>query len=507
MGARSVLGKANECSAIRLSEPQNHSIASARERNFFKRNQSLSRIRSLHCTVLLLAGLVLLTNLGCSTHRDRLVKARDHFYAGRLADADKEIEETLSKKKRGGEHDVLLLDQAIVELSKGEPEDAERILLDVRDHFDAKETPIVGQRALSYLTDDTKRAYSGEDYERILIRVFLALSNLMSDGSDVIPYSLQVQDEQAKVAQKVEEKFAKRRKRAEDKGEATEETQEPFVVHQHLAIAPYLQGMFAEATHNRYDEAVRSYSKVVSWQPTFVPGPQDLDRAQNGRHSQQGNGVVYVFAMVGRGPYKEEGLEVPTSQALLIADQILSATGKYSLPPTIAPIKVPRVVAAPNEIDRVNVRLAQGSELGRTSVITDVTKLALAQNKAEMPEIVGRAVARRVIKKAIIYTTKDTTSSGKGSLMSLALDAAGVIWEASEAADTRCWGLLPDTIQVLRVELPVGTHELQLVPASGSGPKGPPVKRVVEVRDGGNTYALVNFPTGQPAGEVLTSSY
>ena len=30
-------------------------------------------------------------------------------------------------------------------------------------------------------------------------------------------------------------------------------------------------------------------------------------------------------------------------------------------------------------------------------------------------------------------------------------------WEASEAADTRCWGLLPDKIQVLRIELPAGT--------------------------------------------------
>ena len=39
----------------------------------------------------------------------------------------------------------------------------------------------------------------------------------------------------------------------------------------------------------------------------------------------------------------------------------------------------------------------------------------------------------------------------------LALDVAGVVWEATESADTRCWGLLPDKIQVMRLELPAGT--------------------------------------------------
>lgn len=31
-----------------------------------------------------------------------------------------------------------------------------------------------------------------------------------------------------------------------------------------------------------------------------------------------------------------------------------------------------------------------------------------------------------------------------------------------EHADTRCWSLLPREIQVLRLELPVGSHELEL---------------------------------------------
>ena len=36
----------------------------------------------------------------------------------------------------------------------------------------------------SMLTDDTARAYAGEDYEKVLVRAMLSISNLMSGGGD-----------------------------------------------------------------------------------------------------------------------------------------------------------------------------------------------------------------------------------------------------------------------------------------------------------------------------------
>jgi hypothetical protein len=36
-------------------------------------------------------------------------------------------------------------------------------------------------------------------------------------------------------------------------------------------------------------------------------------------------------------------------------------------------------------------------------------------------------------------------------LPAVALDVAGIAWEAAERADTRCWSLLPDRIEVLRL--------------------------------------------------------
>jgi hypothetical protein len=81
------------------------------------------------------------------------------------------------------------------------------------------------------------------------------------------------------------------------------------------------------------------------------------------------------------------------------------------------------------------------------------------------------------------------------------------VWEASESADTRCWGLLPDKIQVLRLELPAGKHEIGLQSLNAGGyPLGRPVSQTVEIMDGRNTYMLGNFPHGNLVGQLLTNT-
>ena len=91
-------------------------------------------------------------------------------------------------------------------------------------------------------------------------------------------------------------------------------------------------------------------------------------------------------------------------------------------------------------------------------------------------------------------------------MVSLAVMAAGVAWEATESADTRCWGLLPDTIQVFRIELPVGEHVITLRPSQRMGDFGTPAQTRITIEEGRHTYLLGNLPTSQFVGELLTSS-
>ena len=372
-----------------------------------------------HALIVVLTAILL--GIGCTTHADRLHDIRSAYNTGNVTGAKTKIDEAISKNKR--EADVLKLDRAMVLLAEGKPKEAELCLREVRDRFEDKEGKDLAEGALSMITDDQQLAYSGEDYEKVLIRVMLSLSNLLTDGSDATAYALQVNQKQQQIIEK---------SKSTDKDGKNLKANFKFV-----PAGAYLHAALREETHTNYDDVARSLEQVAKWQPDFTPAKADLERAKNGRHSQPGHGVVYVFTLVGRGPYKEEKSEIATTAALLIADRILSATGKQSLPPTIAPIKVPRVVRPANQIANVSVG-ADGRPAGRTETITDVGQMATEQCEALMPETLARAVVRRVVKKGIVYGAKEAIGTDKSQITSLALNVVGVAWEATESADTRC---------------------------------------------------------------------
>jgi tetratricopeptide (TPR) repeat protein len=434
--------------------------------------------------------LLLILFCGCASYSDRVAQIRSAYYSGTLESAQALADNALKSGRNNA--DVLHLEQAMIQLAEGEPQQAERTLREVRDRFDELERAELAGKAtaaLSYLSDDQSRVYHGEDYEKILIRAFLGLSNLMHDGGDAEAYSLQVIDKQNQIIEAGVDK----------------QGQNPKANYPRVALAPYLRGLLREATHVDYDDAQRSYEAVAAWQPQFPLVQADLQRVTQGVHSAKGNGVLYVFTLVGRGPYKQVADEIPSTAALLIAGEILSAAGGQTVPPNIATIKVPQVVAQINEIASVGVDV-DAQPVGQTETVTDVTELAVNQYAAIYPQVIGRAVARRVVKKGVIYGAKEATDIAKGTPLNLAVDIAGVAWEATETADTRCWGLLPDKIQVLRIELPAGEHNLALrgLYRTGNVSSLAATQRVT-IADGRNTYVLASFPTAKPVGKVLVS--
>ena len=422
---------------------------------------------------------------GCATYETRVRDVRQKFYSNELDLASKKIDEGLKHPQHDA--DVLKLERAMVDLTSGRPAQAEQTLREVRDRFDYLEQKSLGESALSMLTDDNRKSYAGEDYEKILVRSFLALSNLMNGGQDAQAYSLQITDKQQQIINAGLDKNG----------------ENPKTAYKQVALGPYIHGLIREETHANYDDVARANAMVVSWQPEFAYGRQDLERAQHGRHSAPGHGVLYVFTLVGRGPFKEEVLEIPSTVALLVADRILSNNNTYSLPPTVAPIKVPKVVAPNSAVSYVRVAVDR-NHVGSTATITDVSRMAVEQYDAIYPRVIATAVVRRVVKKGVIYGTKEIIGGKRNSFLNVALDVAGVAWEATEAADTRCWGLLPDKIQVLRVELPAGTHQIALQAAGPYG-SGPEATESVTIADARNTYLLANFPDTKMVGKILSS--
>ncbi|NBW88156.1 MAG: hypothetical protein EBR23_15335, partial [Planctomycetia bacterium] len=137
-----------------------------------------------------------LLSSGCATHMVRLQPVRTAFHRGDVAGADRLIAHEI---ETGTEDDLLLLDRAMVALADGRPADAERMLRLARDGLDRVDEESEAETAWSMLADDHVRAYAGEDYEKVLVRAMLALTNLVQDGDDAEAYSLQVSEKQREI--------------------------------------------------------------------------------------------------------------------------------------------------------------------------------------------------------------------------------------------------------------------------------------------------------------------
>jgi len=447
----------------------------------------------------------LLVFSGCAGFGERHLKIRSDFERGNLETAKSEIDARLRKKRRG-EGDVLKLNQALIELCSGSPKESERLLREVRDNFDKYEQKNLAEGAASYLLDDNVISYAGEDYERVLIRVFLALSNLMHDGTDAPAYALQIGQKQNEIITRGQIKDPKNDKQINVKES-----------YRQVAIGPYLIGTMREETVLNYDDARRAYEAVCAWEPSFSQGRRDLERAKHGTHSASGNGVVYVFGLVGPGPYKlQENCEV-SQAAQFIGSIILSMIGKHTVTPGIAPVMVPVVIRPRTDVPSLLVTI-NGRQAGQTETITDIGRMAEEQFEAVKPLVVAKANVRRAVKKGVLYGAKELTDANPW--VGLAMDLGGIIWEATETADTRCWNLLPAEIQVARIELPAGEHNLSLQTASrvyslsslgyistrDSVPTGTSASRTIRVTEGRNTYVLANFPNDRLIGEIVVSN-
>ncbi|QDV22793.1 hypothetical protein [Aureliella helgolandensis] len=435
--------------------------------------------------ILAAALLVAAVQCGCSTHAQRLAAPRQAFYANDLQHAHAQLDKLSAKPK--GDRSVVELDLAMIELLNGNAPSAERRLQAIRDEWEEMEQKSLAEEAAALITDDQRRAYSGEDYEKILVRVFLTLASLMNDGVDAEAYSLQTLAKQEKLVASAQEKWG------------TDVGLDYCVP----PLAPYLRGVLREATLHDYDDALRAYTATAELAPEVPFLMDDIDRARTGVHSSPGHGVVYVIAMVGRGPYKVETEARATQDALLIADRILSAVGEYSVPPTLAPVKIPGIASPPKPFDLVGVEV-DGIPISTTYPLTDLNQMAVDSLAAKRNNLIARAVSRRVIKKGAVYAAKDQLNVNS-SLASFAMDAAGVMWEATESADTRCWGLLPREVQLLRLELPAGNHSLHLEPITSGRPVGQGTHCDIEVVSGRNTYILSYWPDTRPIGQVMVS--
>lgn len=468
-------------------------------------------INSICCAIAIFISFV-----GCNRGVKHQVTAVARFDQGTPQEAIAAFDKAADV--RGAEVEIIATDRAIAALMAGDAAGCEIPLRQTRQQMDFLRQKDLAERTKSIITDDKAVAWSGREFEQRMVDNLLVLSSFLGDRKDAFAYANQA----------MEHVFADHSRFVADNEEVVSgepittvghtEPEVPPVAptarHSANAFSAYLHAAIRSEIPMDSDVATDAIRQVGYWTAASPSTPAPILDTESGfgTFSPRGHGVVHVITFVGRITDWTVERSMPTTSALLLADQILSAIGDHTLPPTIAPVQIARPVAqfSPQPlVTRARVVGSQAAPPTVSTTLVDLNRAAYDSYLATRDEQLARAVARRIIKKGAVYAAKDQLAVDGGSGADLLLNLGGIAWEAMEKADTRHLQLLPARIEVLRMTLPAGQHEIELWAAEAADGDVPGESRKTRlpiiVDDGRNTFALCFRPHAALAGSLLTS--
>jgi hypothetical protein len=341
--------------------------------------------------------------------------------------------------------------------------------------------------AASMLLNDNVLPYEGEDFEKVLVNVFLAL-NYAQKGEP---------DDALVEARKVDEKLREYARQYEGKNKYQED-----------AFIRYVTGVLYES-RGEVNDAFIAYRKAFETYRVYTkeygtPAPSFLlddlvrtatlmsfddeaasYRAMGGRAYTSGgvpSGSVIVLVYSGRGPVKQEvrpKVSIPDEKAVIHTFQVA----------------LPKFVARHQAGRRYSVDVRQGEGVtpmvATTEVAEDVTAIAARTLEDRLSLIYLKPGGRALLKflaaeKAKSELSKNSDDKVRNFLGSLAVDLTVAV---TEQADVRTWRTLPAEFQIARLNIAPGDYTVRVSSSDGKYilPGEP-----VNVRAGKSTFLIVD---------------
>jgi hypothetical protein len=354
----------------------------------------------------------------------------------------------------GGSQQLLyFLDAAMVHMQCGNLDQAQAHFRSAEDLAERLWTESISRGTFSLVTNDRVLAYTGEDFERVMIHLMSAIGFLKAGRLD----------EALVEARRLESLLAVYNDKYEKKN-----------VYKEDAFARYLSGILRDADRDPdgafidYLKAARTYRRDIENYGAGLPEtlaadlvrmaaavdrledvegllPRDAMDRYLGTAPDPDHGKVVVIAFSGYAPQKvQDMLVVPTPHG---------------------PIGVafPKMAAGPPGCTRGRLALA-GDEIVFESdldLVQDIGRIAVNNLKDRRGRILAKAIVRAAAKQAAIHGIANTREDRDDQrTVEAVLNLVNIL--LVERADTRSWRTLPGQILMTRVYVPAGEYAAKL---------------------------------------------
>ncbi len=455
----------------------------------------------------LFASITLISCAGGRDYYEAMKAPEEKFYKGEYMDAARML---LPDVNKGGKDQLLFMMECGLMLhTAGDFETSNKVLLPAGKL--AKIIPVsVTQEATSFLTNDRSSNYRGEDFEKVLVHVYLGINFLMMEKYEEarVEFSA-VNNELSKIKS--------------ENGEAR---------YKQNIMAKYLTAIAFEIIGDMNNDekdvefAYIEYKQIYALNPELDMVKDDLLRLakrlgndedyaewrkkfRKSYNESENNGELITIFQAGRSAVKQSRGSLLKDPAMEPIIRVTINTGNLTAGVTVAAVLVtlknaenpiPKFEKRSNRVNRV--RVSAGGESISTVKLEDIEETAVKNLEDDYGRLYKR-VAVSIATKAVAsiaagIAAKKIAEQSKqlgqfAGLIGTAVGAGtGMALFSQMKPDLRCWHTLPANFQLGRMSIRPGKYNARFT-LSGAGGNIDEIEKEVEIKKGQKT--LVNLRT------------
>jgi hypothetical protein len=405
---------------------------------------------------------------GCATYSDSFGVIEHNLSARQYDAALQDID-----KQAGSKTDrvLYLLNKGMVLRMKRDFADSNQALEAAKTEMERLYAASVSENALSFIVNDSTVSYAGDDYEQVLVHLYMALNYLeLGQPNEARVEALQVDIKLREIGEKIpESKFTEDALSRYLTGQIYEELGEwsdamiayrkayeaynKYQVNYGMAMPDMLKhDLLRLAKRQGLKDEAAQYSKEFG-----------IELQQDKKQKPEQEGELVFILNNGLAPIKREKVAAtwaPPPSVVVGKSKPQASRPPPPPPPVMVKIALPYYESRPNNV--LSARIIVSGKQADTQMVEDVDAIARASLDARMPAITARSIARAVAKGALQESVDRAGNSGNNDVAAQLISSlvVRVATAATERADTRSWLTLPANIQMARLSLPPGSYDV-----------------------------------------------